>query len=58
MRVFINATNLLTFTKYPGWDPEVSGNLNNNVDRNLRQGITDLDFPQVKTVVAGVNIGF
>lgn len=58
MRVFVNATNMLTFTKFPGWDPEVSGNLTNNVDRNLRQGITDLDFPQVRSIIAGINVGF
>lgn len=57
-RVYVNANNLFTWTRFPGWDPEVMGNLQSNQERNLQQGRTDLDFPQVKTIVAGVNISF
>ena len=41
IRVFTSGRNLLTFTEWPGWDPEGSGS-------------TDLPMPQIFT--AGVNI--
>lgn len=58
MRVYVNAQNLFTFTRYPGWDPEVVANLQSNQERNLQQGRTDLDFPQIKTITVGFNVGF
>lgn len=57
-RIFFTGTNLLTFTRFPGWDPEVVGNLQSNAERNLQQGRTSFDFPQVKTYTIGVNVGF
>lgn len=58
LRLYFTGTNLLRFTKFNGWDPEVSGNLGSSQDRNLQQGITRFDFPQVRTLTAGVQIGF
>lgn len=58
VRVFATAQNLLVFTKFPGWDPEVVGNLATNAERNLQIGTTDLDFPQLKSFVMGLNISF
>lgn len=57
-RVFISAQNLFTITDFPGWDPEVSGNYRANLDRNLNQGITYMDVPQVRTFAAGFNLHF
>jgi len=58
VRVFAIAQNLLVFTKFPGWDPEVVGNLGSNAERNLQIGTTDLDFPQLKSFTVGANISF
>ena len=58
MRVFASAQNLITFTRFPGWDPEVVGNLGSNSERNLQIGTTDLDFPQLKSYTVGINISF
>jgi hypothetical protein len=58
MRIFASAQNLMTFTKFPGWDPEVVGNLGSNSERNLQIGTTDLDFPQLKSYTMGINITF
>ena len=58
VRIYGTVSNILTFTRYPGWDPEVVGNLGSAEERNLQQGITTLDFPQVKSYIIGVNIGF
>jgi TonB-linked SusC/RagA family outer membrane protein len=62
-RIYATAQNLLTFTKFPGWDPEIVRDLggldNAGVQaRNLGQGFTNLDLPQLRTFVVGVNVGF
>ncbi len=57
-RLFVSAQNLFTITKYKGWDPEAVGNYNSALNRNLNQGITYMDLPQVKTFAAGLNLNF
>lgn len=57
-RLFVSAQNLFTITKFKGWDPEVAGNYNASLDRNLYQGITYMDLPQVRTFAAGFNLNF
>ncbi|GGA89791.1 SusC/RagA family TonB-linked outer membrane protein [Mucilaginibacter rubeus] len=47
-RVFANAQNLATFTKYTGLDPEVGIN-QNGVDLGL--------YPQARIILIGVNVG-
>lgn len=57
-RLFVTGMNLLTFTKYPGGDPEIARDFENVQDRNLSPNITYLTPPQQKSVVVGVNINF
>ncbi|MDR1654213.1 MAG: TonB-dependent receptor [Prevotellaceae bacterium] len=45
-RLYISAANLLTFTKYTGYDPEVGG------------GVDYGNYPQARTVMFGVNLDF
>ncbi|MFS2185440.1 SusC/RagA family TonB-linked outer membrane protein [Mucilaginibacter sp. Mucisp84] len=47
-RIFANAQNLVTFTKYTGLDPEVGIN-QNGVDLGL--------YPQARIILIGVNVG-
>jgi TonB-dependent starch-binding outer membrane protein SusC len=54
-RVFITAQNLLTFTKYDGWDPEVNTDYR---DSNINQGNDFYSAPQPKTITFGINLGF
>lgn len=60
--LFANATNLLTFTSFPGWDPEVIGSQSqqtfNNQASNLAPSTTNSDPPQSKTYLLGINFGF
>ncbi len=51
IRVYVSAQNLVTFTKYKGFDPEL-GNQGGSfgVDRGI--------YPQSRTLLAGVNLGF
>ncbi len=58
MRIFATGSNLLTFTKYPGGDPEITRDFENPQDRNLSPNITYLTAPTQRTVVFGVNLTF
>lgn len=54
VRVFATGSNILTFTRYSGADPEV-----NSLDGSTTQaGLDYYTFPQVKTYLIGINIGF
>ncbi|WP_299502467.1 TonB-dependent receptor [Mucilaginibacter sp.] len=54
LRVYVSAQNLLTFTHYTGYDPEV----NTFGQNNLLQGIDFGTYPSSKTFLAGLNITF
>lgn len=54
-RVYASAQNLLTFTDYNGWDPEVNSD---TYASNINQGIDFYSAPQARTITFGINIGF
>ncbi len=49
VRFYLMANNLLTLTKYKGYDPEIGGG-SYGVDRGF--------YPQARSFFAGVNVGF
>jgi len=52
--VYVTAQNVLTFTKYTGYDPEVNSFGNDNLSLN-----TDYNaYPSTRTFIAGVRLGF
>lgn len=51
LSAYITATNLITWTKYTGYDPDV------NSYRGLRAGVDEGSFPQSRTIILGLNIG-
>lgn len=55
LRIYLTGVNLLTFTDYPGWDPEV--NTDYRAD-NVNQGSDFYSAPQIKNISIGLNIGF
>ncbi|MEY4107175.1 MAG: hypothetical protein RL181_1517 [Bacteroidota bacterium] len=55
LRLYVIGQNLLTFTKYDGWDPEVSSDA--FVD-NVTSGVDFYSAPQPRTIAFGLNIGF
>jgi TonB-linked SusC/RagA family outer membrane protein len=61
-RIFVQGYNLLTFTKYTGWDPEVSTDYvtgtSNASSNNISQGISFYTAPQARTYTLGINLGF
>ena len=54
-RFYLTAVNLLTFTKYAGWDPEVNTDYRAG---NRNQGSDFYAAPQIKNFSVGLNLGF
>jgi hypothetical protein len=57
-RVYANAINLLTFTRFPGLDPEIARDFENATDRNMSPNITYLTPPQERMYNVGVSLNF
>ena len=53
-RIYLSGVNLLTFTDYPGWDPEVNTDYRAG---NVNQGSDFYAAPQIKSLVFGLTIG-
>ena len=59
--VFVTAENLLTFTKYSGFDPEVSAFNSSNMDntnKNTAPGVDYGTYPQSRDFIFGINVTF
>lgn len=54
LRVYLSAQNLLTFTKYSGFDPEIGSYDNGILLMNVDQG----HYPNPRTIAMGVNVEF
>jgi len=52
LRIYIAAQNLMTLTRYTGYDPEVAG------DYLFARGIDQGQVPQPRTFMAGIQLGF
>ncbi|GGB16358.1 SusC/RagA family TonB-linked outer membrane protein [Puia dinghuensis] len=50
VRVYLTGYNLVTFTHYTGYDPEIGGGKNTSIDRGF--------YPQARTLQAGLSVGF
>ncbi|MBU7578269.1 MAG: TonB-dependent receptor, partial [Flavihumibacter sp.] len=51
IRVYAQIKNALTFTKYSGYDPEISGGI---FDTGIDRGV----YPQARTWSAGIDVKF
>lgn len=51
LRLYVSADNLITLTKYKGFDPEVS------TITGLSEGVDYTNYPKAKTISVGINIG-
>jgi TonB-linked SusC/RagA family outer membrane protein len=54
IRLYVSAQNLVTWTKYTGYDPETNFYDNDNTKQGIDYGV----YPSNKTFLAGVNISF
>jgi hypothetical protein len=57
-KVMIVGTNLLTWTRYTGIDPEIARDFENATDRNMSGSITYLTTPQEKSISLAFNFSF
>lgn len=58
LRVFVSAQNLITWTDYSGYDPEVSVAPRNGVSRALAPNLDWSAYPQSLTITGGINVTF
>jgi TonB-dependent starch-binding outer membrane protein SusC len=54
-RIYVSAQNILTFTKYTGYDPEVGNRVPSST---LNNGIDYAVYPQPKSYQVGINVNF
>ncbi|MBK5261320.1 MAG: TonB-dependent receptor [Peptostreptococcaceae bacterium] len=54
LRIYVGATNLLTFTKYNGFDPEIGTGYSGSLDL----GVDRANYPQARTFLVGLNLTF
>lgn len=58
-RIYLSGQNLLTFTKYTGYDPEIGMNSNPNMARGLFGAGVDAEaYPQARSVFFGIDLSF
>ncbi len=58
IKVYISVQNLLTFTKYPGLDPEMQTSDNAKNEGDLAVGIDWGTYPSARTFSFGLNVDF
>ena len=56
VRLYVTGQNLLTFTDYNGWDPEVNSDAYTGNAVNI--GVDFYSAPQPRTIIVGLQIGF
>ncbi|UZD21731.1 TonB-dependent receptor [Algoriphagus halophytocola] len=56
VRVYVSAQNLLTFTDYSGYDPEIS--VRTGINSSLGTGIDYGQFPAARTIMGGIQLAF
>jgi TonB-dependent starch-binding outer membrane protein SusC len=57
LRIYVQASNLFTLTKYTGLDPDLS-NRNFNSDADLQKGLDFGNYPVPRVFMGGINLSF
>ncbi|MEB2774696.1 TonB-dependent receptor [Algoriphagus sp. D3-2-R+10] len=58
VKLYVSAQNLLTFTKYKGFDPEVNYSSSGSTNSNRNLGLDYASYPNAKSYTVGLNISF
>lgn len=58
VRAYVSSNNLLTFTSYSGYDPEVNHFTSQGLGGNIATGYDYGTFPQPRTFIMGLNVSF
>jgi TonB-dependent starch-binding outer membrane protein SusC len=54
LRIYVSSQNLLTLTKYTGYDPEIGSRFNGTLTNGVDYG----QFPAARTILGGIQVGF
>lgn len=57
-RIYLSAQNILTLSKYAGYDPEVNYQSSGDTNGNRNLGLDYGSYPNAKSYTLGLNIGF
>jgi len=57
-RIYLSAQNILTLSKYEGYDPEVNYQSSGDTNGNRNLGLDYGSYPNAKSYTLGLNIGF
>jgi TonB-linked SusC/RagA family outer membrane protein len=57
-RIYVSAQNILTFTDYEGYDPEVNYRSDSGANSNRNLGLDYGSYPNARSYTVGLNIGF
>jgi len=58
LRLYVSAQNILTFTNYRGYDPEVNYQSGGATNGNRNLGLDYGSYPNAKNYTFGINVGF
>jgi len=58
LRLYVSAQNILTFTEYEGYDPEVNYRTGGATNGNRNMGLDYGSYPNPKNYTFGLNVGF
>ena len=58
LRVYVSAQNILTFSDYRGFDPEVNYSSSGATNSNRNLGLDYASYPNAKSFTVGMNISF
>ena len=53
-RIYISGSNLITWTHYTGYDPEVNTNGQNSISSGIDRG----NYPTAKSILGGISLSF
>ena len=58
IKLSVSGTNLFTWSKFPGGDPEIARDFQYQRDRNLSPNVSYLSVPQAKSFTFNINATF
>ncbi len=60
LRFYVGGQNLITFSNYSGYDPDVNyvDPTFGTIERNISRNIDNFNIPQARTIITGFKIGF
>ena len=58
IRIYVSGNNLITLTKYNGFDPEIGGSQGIGTGNANQYGVDNGIYPQARSFLVGLNVGF